>query len=58
MHTSTMKVTAADLSSYIRLMVKLLEAQQQLLSDPAAQQAILDIRQVLEQFIFIKVVHF
>ena len=53
-----MKVTAADLSSYIRLMVKLLEAQQQLLSDPAAQQAVLDIRQVLEQFIFIKVVHF
>ena len=49
MHSSTMKVTAADLTSYIRLMVRLLEDQAQLMSDPDAQQAVLDIRQVREK---------
>ncbi|KAI0212913.1 hypothetical protein LSAT2_002116 [Lamellibrachia satsuma] len=46
MHSSTMKVTATDLSSYIRLMVRLLEDQAQLLSDPDAHQAVLDIQQI------------
>ena len=48
MHTSTMKVTADDLLSYIRLMVSLLEDQAQLLGDSDAKQAVRDIRKVRE----------
>ena len=46
MHSDSMKVSTGDLATYIQTMVDLLEDPLKLLHDPAAQQAVIDIRQV------------
>ena len=46
MHTSTMRVTTAELSTYMTTMNDLLQDSRYLLNDPVAQQAALEIRQV------------
>ena len=46
MHTSTMTVTTAELSTYMTTMIDLLQDSRYLLNDPVAQQAALEIRQV------------
>ncbi|KAI0237234.1 hypothetical protein LSAT2_012294 [Lamellibrachia satsuma] len=47
MHTSTMKVTTADLSTYMTNMIDLLQDSSYLLNDPVAQQAAQQVQQIL-----------
>ena len=47
MHSTNMKVTGRDLTRHIQTLVDLLEDPRQLLLDPAAIQAVTDIRTVM-----------
>ena len=47
MHSTDMKVTGRDLTRHIQTLVDLLEDPPQLLRDPAAIQAVVDIRTVI-----------
>ncbi|KAI0234516.1 hypothetical protein LSAT2_015206 [Lamellibrachia satsuma] len=46
MHTSTMKVTTAKLSTYMTKMIDLLQDSRYLLTYPVAKQAVLEIKQI------------
>ena len=46
MHTSTMKVTTADLSTYVTSMIDLLQDSRYLLKDLVAQQAVMNVQEV------------
>jgi len=47
MHSQSMKVTTTDLKTYVQTMVDLLEDPITLLQDPAAVQAVTDIKLVI-----------
>ena len=51
MHSDNMKVSTGDLATYMQTMVDLLEDPLKLLHDPAAQRAVIDIKQVTRRII-------